>query len=90
MTAFHNLHYLVPTKFTTKKKTWTPTIVHSKDAFLIMVNHSNSITDAMKKENDVSVDLGIADHPIVIEVNNNESVEYFVQQRIHPQISLKL
>lgn len=76
--AFHNLHYIVPTKCTVKKKTWTPTILESQEAFLKTVNNSNAIAIEMKKHKAIYGGKGIQDHPIVFEVKNSGSRDYFV------------
>lgn len=76
--AFHSLHFNVPTKVATKKKTWTPTILDSQDAFLQEVQNSNSIVAKMKGQKALSDIRGIPDHPIIFEVANSETIDYFV------------
>lgn len=76
--AFHNLHYVVPTKCTFQKKTWTPTIPESQEAFIKMVNNSNAIAIEMKKHKALYEGKGIQDHPIVFEVKNSGSRGYCV------------
>ncbi len=76
--AFHNLHYIVPSKCSVKKKTWTPTISESREAFLRTVKNSNAISIEMKKYKAIFDGKGIADHPIIIEVNDSKTRNYNV------------
>lgn len=76
--AFHNLSYLLPSKVSTKKKTWTPSIPDSTDAFVQIVKNSNSMVARMKAQKSISDEYGIAYHPTILEVQNSKTNDYFV------------
>lgn len=77
--AFHHLHYIVPVKCTVKKKSWTPAIPQSQEAFLKKVKNSNSIASELKTYKATFYDeKGIPEHPIVFEVKNSRTTNYVV------------
>lgn len=71
--ALHNVSYLIPTRVSTKKKTWLPTIVDSKDAFLKLVaNGLKGIEKQLKIRKVRCEEKGMEEHLLILESTMNE------------------
>ncbi len=76
MGLFH-LSCMVPLRTKTKKKTWTPTIIESKDGFCVTVKRSAAIDTEVKKRILTCEIKGMKDHPMIFHVADNQ--EYIVR-----------
>lgn len=65
--ALHHVSCLIPAKVTTKKKTWTPSIVCSEEAFLKIVSNRTEVATEMKIRNDFCTERSIPYHPVLFE-----------------------
>lgn len=72
--AMHHLSCMIPSKVVVKKKTWTPTILDSKDAFMKIAKSKEQISLEMNRRNAVCKGKGVRNHPIIFE----SGTEYFV------------
>lgn len=76
MALFH-MECLIPVSVSTKKSTWTPAIVDSRNAFCCTVAELKDIQQKVDQRRDILQLKGMEDHPRIFYVSSQD--EYFVQ-----------
>lgn len=71
--SLHHVSSLIPKQVTTTKKTWTPSIVCSEEAFLVIVENEAEMIAELKKRNNFCATRGILHHPLMFECKKAKS-----------------
>lgn len=77
--SLHSVTFLVPKRVSTKKKTWTPAIACSENAFLWVVKKKEDIAGVMQCRKTACDLMDIDYHPMMFECNTKDGgPKYFI------------